>query len=185
MKVPSAILLITLFLISCQSTNIIGEKSPCSSLDWFELGRADGAQGLESLSWQQKEKTCSGFSETHHESYVNGWYGGVDDFCSSSHGFAYGKSGHEYNSVCPAGREAAFLDSYRKGKKVLAYESESLKLSQELRELTQKASNTEPDKALGLLKKITELETRIEFNQALISEIQREMDESDSSSSTL
>lgn len=170
--------------MGCQSIDITEKKYVCSSLDWFEIGRSDGVQGLNSLGWEKREQECSGFNDSHHESYVNGWYAGVNDFCSYSHGFAYGKSGHKYNNVCPAGKEPAFLEAYQKGMKVYRYEADNKQITQELQSINDKTSGN-PKLVPELLKRRTELETKMELNQALITEINREMAEEPSSSSTL
>lgn len=183
MKTP-ILILIALFMVSCQTVNIAKEKNDCSTLDWFEIGRADGVVGVDSLNWQNKEKSCQNFTDSHHESYVNGWYAGVNEFCSSSHGFAYGKTGASYNNVCPTGKEEAFMDAYKKGVKVFEYESANQLLSREIQELSN-TDTSDPQKAPVALKRMNELETQMEFNKALISEINREMAESSSQKSTL
>jgi len=185
MKSIAILLLLLTFSSSCQTLDIAEKKPTCEDLDWFELGRSDGAQGLISLNWQKREVACQEFSESHHQSYVNGWYAGVDDFCSESHGFAFGKTGHKYFDVCPTSKEAAFLKSYRKGIKVFLYESDNKRISTELKNLSEKTTSAEPTEAPSLLKMIGDLEGKKELNRVQISEIENEMESSVIETSTL
>ena len=175
----------SLLFLSCQSTMKITEKKfICSQLDWFELGRSDGVQGLDSQGYKSKQSNCDGFTKANHESYVNGWYAGVDEFCSPAHGFAFGRSGYKYLNVCPTSKEEAFLQYYRKGMRVFLYEKESQQINEELQKITDNASSNK-QKVPDVLKRMTALETRLELNRALISEIQKEMDETLSQTETL
>lgn len=185
MKYTVILLLLFILNSSCQTLEIAEKKPSCEELDWFELGRSDGAQGLSSLNWEKREQKCEKFSESHHQSFVNGWYAGVDEFCSESHGFAFGKTGNKYFDVCPTSKEAAFLKAYRKGIKVFLYESDNKKISEELRSLSETASDVDPKEAPSLIKKISELEGRKELNRVQISEIENEMESSVIDSTTL
>lgn len=184
--VPKKIFLILPFLwsVSCQTVDIADKKYNCNQLDWFEVGRSDGLQGLDSLSWENKEKQCKGFNDANHESYVNGWYAGVDEFCSYSHGFAFGKSGHKYLNVCPTGKEERFLEAYRKGLKIYQIEIDNKSLADELQKLSEKVS-TDPKQTPDLHERIKELEAKMQYNRASITEINREADESISHPTTL
>ncbi|MCB0379117.1 MAG: DUF2799 domain-containing protein [Bdellovibrionales bacterium] len=168
---------VSLLLISCQSLPLAKSKGICENLDWFEIGRSDGVQGLPSLKWQERQKACKGFSESNHQSYINGWYAGVDRFCSPSHGFTYGKTGLKYLDVCPTRLEEAFLQAYRKGLKVFLYESANERIAEELRNLSsQRETLAEADKK-SLVGKIQTLEKEKQRNQNLISVIENEMEE--------
>jgi|GEM_PF-2608159 len=109
-------------------------QGPCSELNWYELGRGDGVRGQPSLSWESHVKSCSDFGDSEHRSYTNGWYAGVDAFCSESHGYVFGKTGQPYYDVCPRTSEGVFLTSYEKGLQVYLYEKSLDRLRREIRE---------------------------------------------------
>ncbi len=171
-------------LSACGSVKIEEKKFACQELDWFEIGRSDGLQGLNSMAYESKKTSCDGFSDTEHEKYVNGWYAGVDQFCTPNQGFAYGRTGRKYFNICPTAKETAFLKSYRKGLKVYLYEKDNQKITDELQKISNQAEKVDGLKASDLVKKMNQLETRLELNKALISKIQNEMDERFSPSST-
>ena len=168
--------LITGLMIACQSIEITDNKFPCSQLDWFELGRSDGLQGKASDSFKKKKLECEDFNEDYAVSYGNGWYAGVDQFCSPDNGFAFGRSGYKYQNVCPAIKETNFLKSFVKGKKIFEYESKNRQLAQELVELGKSSKTQNPEENRKTLKKMTAIETELELNKALIAEIQKDLD---------
>jgi hypothetical protein len=173
----SAILIAILSLFQgCSTPQELKDSFACSELDWFEIGRSDGVRGLDSMSYENKKKGCEGFSTGDHEKYVNGWYSGVDRFCSMDQGFAYGRTGNKYLNVCPSSKEKEFLKAYRKGLKVYLYERDNQEITEELQRISDQASKTAGEQAPVLVKKMNELETRLELNKALISEIQNEME---------
>ncbi len=173
-----------MLLASCQSVDLSSPKFACTQLDWFELGRSDGLQGVDSMAYQEKQKSCQGFSETQHEMYVNGWYSGVNEFCTSTQGFAFGRSGQTYLDICPATKETSFLSGYEKGKRVFLYEKDNQKISEELQQVSEAVAKTQEPGASDLIKKMTDLETRLELNKALIAEIQDQVDVNGSQSAT-
>lgn len=170
------LILLLAFLSSCQTLKIADEKPSCLELDWFELGRSDGAQGLESLTWQKREVACKEFSESHHQSYVNGWYAGVDEFCSSSHGFAFGKTGSEYYNVCPTSKEETFIRAYQKGLKVFNFEEENKRISTEIDSLSTQTDKLQQNDKKILEEKISQLQDKKEAIRLQISEIETEME---------
>ncbi len=171
-------------MVSCESVEITDDKYACSELDWFEIGRSDGVQGIASTSYRDKTNHCEGFGELEHQKYVSGWYSGVDEFCTPSQGFAFGLSGQEYLNVCTKSKEAEFLKGYRKGLTVFTYEKDNQKITEELEEITLKAEEEKSQRSPATMKKLNELETKLELNKALIAEIRREMDDTRSQSKT-
>ncbi len=185
MKMKLLLCLIFAFAsISCETVEIKEKKFSCSELDWFEIGRSDGLQGLNSMAYESKKTNCESFSDLEHEKYVNGWYSGVDQFCTSQQGFAYGRTGRKYYNICPTGKEAPFMKSYRQGLKVYLYEKDNQKITDELAKIANQAQKVEGEEASTLVKKMNELETRLELNKALISKIQNQIDENLSQSTT-
>lgn len=177
-------ILMLLLLTACSTVESPKNTFACSELDWYEIGRSDGVQGHDSMAYKGKQENCSGFSNLDHEKYVNGWYSGVDLFCTPQQGFAYGRSGKKYLDICPSSKETAFLEAYRKGLKVYLYEKDNQKITYELHKMTDEAQAVAPEKAPLLVKKMTQLETRLELNKALIAEIQKEMDSATAKTAT-
>lgn len=179
-----ALLFLGIFMVSCETVEITKKSFACSELDWFEIGRSDGVQGLDSMSYASRKDDCENFGDVDHQKYVSGWYSGIDEFCTFSHGFAYGRAGKKYLNICPSGKEASFMKSYRKGLKVFFYEKDNQKITQELQKISDNAEESDSKEASSIVKRMSELETRLELNKALISEIQKEMDDSRSQIST-
>ena len=176
MKFWFAFSLITLSLTACQNIQEITDKKfPCNQLDWYELGRASGVQGKESVSYETTAATCLEFNEEQHQRFINGWYAGIDEYCTELNGFALGRSGQTYTGLCPKSRESLFLSGYEKGQTIYRYEVDNQKLSSQMQQLSQTAANADSDAQKVLQKKITQLETQLELNRALISRIQDEL----------
>ncbi len=169
---------------SCGTVEITEKKFSCNQLDWFEIGRSDGLLGMNSMAYENKKTNCEGFTNQEHEKYVNGWYSGVDQFCTTQQGFAFGRTGGKYSNICPTAKEPSFLKSYRKGLKVFLYEKDNQKITDELQKIADQAQIAEGRGTSSLIQKMTELETRLELNKALISKIQNEISESLSKSQT-
>lgn len=163
------ILVVFLSISGCQTMDLAKEKEPCGERDWFELGRADGTKGVPNLNWKERVKVCSDFSETHHQSYLSGWYAGVDDFCSPDHAYLFGRTGLAYYNICPASKEKEFTTAYQKGLQVFLYEKNNKRLNQEIRQLeSSSGEEAQLDKIENLLEERAE-------NQKQISEIEGQM----------
>lgn len=162
---------LVLIFLSCQSR---GPKdlSACHQRDWFEIGRADGLQGLPSVTWEGHQDSCRDFSDADHESYINGWNAAMNEYCSETQGFALGRSGIAYGGICSEPQASVFLKGYELGQKIYNYERDNLQISQEIQALTQKIDRPKGEELGGLIRRLTRLETQMELNQALIRELQ-------------
>ncbi|MEM7645382.1 MAG: DUF2799 domain-containing protein [Pseudomonadota bacterium] len=161
--------------MGCSSIELTQSLYQCQQLDWFELGRSDGVQGRDSMGWKIRKDSCESFQSIHHESYVTGWYTGVDEFCSVPNAFVFGQTGQKYRRICPQKKEAAFLLAYQQGLKIYRFEKENKEISEELRKLNLLTSTSAPQSLPPIIKKMNELETQLELNQALIAELQQEV----------
>ena len=125
-----------LFLLSgCFGSTLVSTQDVCADLNWYELGRSDGVRGRPSLHWQKRVVECKGFADSEHRLYINGWYAGVDEFCSLGHGYHFGKTGQTYYEVCPKSKEEEFLQSYQAGIKAYLYERSIERLSEKVKDL--------------------------------------------------
>ncbi len=175
MKTYTKLLSLVIFLISCQTMDITEVSYQCDEMDWFEIGRADAAQGQKNDYYQSKSEQCSDFKTAHRAQYLNGWNTGLDSFCTSQQGFVFGRQGRGYNEICPSNSESLFLNGYDKGLQVFNYEKNNKKITNEIQETSKLVDEVPPRSQPELLKKINQLETQLELNRALIAEIQSEV----------
>jgi hypothetical protein len=96
-------------------------RSECVGADWSALGLADGSAGARAKLFEERAKACRDETAAPDlKSYESGRAEGLKAFCTPEGGFAAGKSGAKYQSVCPAESEAAFLESFEKGARFAA-----------------------------------------------------------------
>ncbi len=162
--------------LSCQSLHVTPNKTSCSQLDWFEIGRADAVQGKSVIGWEKQQQQCLDFNDVNHERYLAGWNSGIDAYCVRDHGFIVGRSGLSYERVCPPSAEAEFLKGYELGQRIYTFEKDNLQISEELDRLNTalKKEKKEAQFSQKELSRINRLETRMELNRAMIAELQRE-----------
>ncbi|OFZ19170.1 MAG: hypothetical protein A2Z20_02280 [Bdellovibrionales bacterium RBG_16_40_8] len=90
--------LTSLLFIACAHTT----SNRCQELDWYEIGRQDGANGLESLARRQVKTICQNSDQSLSEAlYHNGFDAGVAQFCTTKKGFELGRTGAKLVEVCP------------------------------------------------------------------------------------
>ncbi len=114
----------------------------CASVDWYELGRRDGASGDavekftdRSLNCKQKELRL--FQQL----YINGRNAGLSEYCAPENGFALGRSGQTYKPVCPEILEADFLRSFMRGKKAKNLDQANFEIERNLDSLLTKLNS--------------------------------------------
>ena len=108
----------------------------CRNLDWFEVGRNDGAMGAKadkvSDYVKRCEKTPYPFDQ---ELYTGGRNAGLVEFCNSTLGFENGRAGTPYENVCPFNLEKSYLDAYHTGQRVRELELENVDLQARIENL--------------------------------------------------
>lgn len=91
----------------------------CLTVDWSAIGYEDGTRGYTTDRFGSHRKACAKHGVTANlAEYRRGHAQGVEVFCQPGRGFDHGASGAQYNGVCPAVLEDAFLDAYRAGHKL-------------------------------------------------------------------
>jgi hypothetical protein len=116
----------------------------CAQMDWYEIGRSDGAQGHPLDALANRRKSCgSEFDQNLEAMYVNGRNAGLVEYCDPKNGFEMGRLGVPYSYVCPAIQEPAFLAEYENGKKAHDLETENAKLDQRIADIFQKIPEAE------------------------------------------
>lgn len=117
----------------------------CANIDWFEVGRADGAMGsslAKSADYNVRcDSTAYPFSQ---ELYLNGRNAGIVEFCTNTAGFEAGRNGSSYEGVCPDFLEKGFLESYRIGLKVRELESDNIDLQERIDGLVRLLAPNQP-----------------------------------------
>lgn len=108
-----ALLLISLFLASCQTLS----KDECIAADWRVIGEQDGAAGHDpGQQFGRHVKACEKAGVVPDQTLWNqGFQQGILQFCTPLRGLSHGQSGGAYNKVCPPELESAFLDGYQLG----------------------------------------------------------------------
>lgn len=85
--------------------------------DWQTIGVEDGSRGMGSDAISRHREACAKAGVTPDRSaYEEGRQMGLVEFCRPSRAYGYGREGGDYRGVCPAEREADFLEAYHDGR---------------------------------------------------------------------
>ncbi len=91
-------------------------KADCTGADWASIGLADGVSGARPKLFDQRTDDCAGHGfDPDIAAYSEARERGLASYCTPDGGFEAGRSGGEYQDVCPAGKEAAFLERFDQG----------------------------------------------------------------------
>jgi len=106
------VLVLTLGVSGCASMS--GDE--CVASDWYTIGFEDGSRGYTPARLGDHRKACAKHGiAPDFTAYRAGHEEGLRDFCKPSRGFRLGSGGGNYNGVCSAELEPAFLDAYNSG----------------------------------------------------------------------
>lgn len=107
------ILFFSLFILGgCASMS----AEECAMSDWHTIGFEDGSQGYAADRLGDHRRACADHGIVpDFQAYQAGRDEGLQHFCQPSRGFNLGANGGQYNGVCSAALEPAFLDGYRSG----------------------------------------------------------------------
>ncbi|MDH4317176.1 MAG: DUF2799 domain-containing protein [Desulfobulbaceae bacterium] len=118
---------IVLLTNGCATMN----ESECRHADWRIIGMEDGASGKQSSHIGRHRSACAKYGVIPNlNQYLLGYDQGLVQYCTEQSGYSVGKSGEDYNGICPQGSEALFLEGYRRGREIYLLQQEI----QELRE---------------------------------------------------
>lgn len=88
-------------------------KDECVSVNWAELGRADGAAGQPSSHIGRHRAACSEHNLPVNEpQWSLGWQQGIRLYCTPDNGLAQGREGRHYANSCPPDLKAGFEAAY-------------------------------------------------------------------------
>lgn len=108
-------IVISTFLLSCSTMS----KDECRHADWYLKGVEDGSKGYSESRIVEHGKACSRVNVSPNvKEYSDGHKKGARLYCVPEKGYAEGRNGATYNSVCPPDLEDNFLRAYRDGKEL-------------------------------------------------------------------
>ncbi|NVJ49763.1 MAG: DUF2799 domain-containing protein [Gammaproteobacteria bacterium] len=111
-------------------------KDECRSADWRTIGFEDGSRGYSSQRIASHREACAEYGVApDFERYMQGHKQGIRNYCVPSRGFSLGRSGSQYNNLCPADLEPSFLTAYRRGLEVHAAEDEVRRIERDMQAL--------------------------------------------------
>jgi hypothetical protein len=104
--------ILAVLLAGCASGMTSAE---CAGADWSALGFADGQAGERLKMFDARAKDCSDGPAADFAAYQAARARGIDAYCTPQGAFNAGKAGGDYNGVCPADAEIAFMISFGQG----------------------------------------------------------------------
>lgn len=91
----------------------------CLTANWELIGLEDGSQGYELAKIGRHRKACAEHGVSPDlQAYEIGHKRGVRTYCTWDKGFAKGKSGGDYNGICPADLEIEFVSGLSSGREI-------------------------------------------------------------------
>ncbi|MEK6555286.1 MAG: DUF2799 domain-containing protein [Bdellovibrionota bacterium] len=105
---------LSVLLSACASST----KLPCTTTDWYELGRQQGASGTEKNAPRTIASSCKAEGEQLDAQalFESGHSLGLSEYCSEKNGYQLAQMSHEYRKgTCPQLLEDAFLRGYKSG----------------------------------------------------------------------
>ncbi|MCB0421647.1 MAG: DUF2799 domain-containing protein [Bdellovibrionales bacterium] len=163
--------LVLLFLSGCAHE----VKQACNEVDWYEIGRNDGAVGRTEDYFQNYESYCpSGKIDRVQVLYFHGREAGLSSYCDPKNAFELGHSGKIHDHVCPLEYQNSFLLHYNRGLEYRKIEETNLALTKELRQIRSQLtiSNLNEQVRADLKKKIDSLENKLQLNNGQLSKIE-------------
>lgn len=158
------------FLISCAHTDNQA-LNWCRDLDWYELGRRNGSQGLRISEFNEQISQCKLGNENQLEDqFITGYNSGLATFCTRESGLEYGKTGQNYENVCPSTLESLFVSAYELGKKIHSLEMENDEIKNRIRQLSQEISITSSS-SITAKTEIAQLKKRLGQNETAIKDL--------------
>ena len=157
------LVLIAIILASCSQL----EKKDCSNINWYELGKKDGAKGRRSTMFVQHSLKCSELPKS--SAYKKGRKEGLLSFCTLEGGVDYGLTGALYIGQCSDfGKNAikTFKSGLKRGLAVYRQNELISELDQKLRDvkfdLTTSFHEKDEARELEIQKQSLEKELRTE-----------------------
>ncbi len=141
MKLASFLSLIFTLIVAgaCSTTQV----AQCHEPDWYELGRQTGALGHPMKLNSDSQLICKDSNpEINSQLYTNGHRAGLIDYCKPTNAFELGRSGINYDNICPIEYESKFLVSYYNGIKIRRLKEANHQLDLKLNKLAERFGNS-------------------------------------------
>lgn len=125
----AGLVLASLLLGGCASLS----ESQCLRGNWATIGHDDAVAGHSPRRVEAHADACA-----KHGVYVDtaawedGYFRGLEEFCSPRRGFAFGRSGGTYHGQCPPPIEPSFLAAFDLGTDVRAIDEEITGLGRDI-----------------------------------------------------
>lgn len=131
------------------------DQDECAVADWYEVGRQQGEQGRDSLSYKNYVEACSEFAiEVDTNAYQVGWEDGIDLYCTRDNGFEEGVQGGSYNNTCPVALSDAFFNAYQLGRAIRTHSERISELQADLEKVLDRAHRSGvTDEQLAVLRR--------------------------------
>ena len=122
-----------LFLGGCAHK---GQRQVCQELDWYEIGRQDGAMAASEKPQRVVKAQCESSDESLAEAlYNNGYDAAITESCTAQAGFDLGHSGRALVSYCPPYLRVDFEAAYGRGVRLAQIEKQHIEVSGRLLKL--------------------------------------------------
>lgn len=91
-------------------------KQQCLTINWYQMGYADGQQGRNPRNLQQDIQDCAKFKiPVNTPAYQRGWRAGVRVYCRPNNAYNMGVNGKTYNHICPSNMASRFDRAWHRG----------------------------------------------------------------------
>lgn len=169
MKTTLVVLAFSLTLTACQTVRKFGQID-CSRLDWYELGRTDGASGFPTNRSKHETQCLAPIDEGLALQYENGFQAGLTEYCSVTRGFEDGKGGRENPEVCPWPLKERYISGFRIGTKIHSLQKENQQVDREMSSLLRAGGYV-----TEVMHQLNELLDKKRANAAEISKLENQM----------
>lgn len=161
--------LIVLFFTACAHK----EQKICQELDWYEIGRQDGASVKENKSRRPIAAVCEDSDQSLSEAlYNNGFDSSIATRCTQKNGFALGIANEPPKAnLCPPLLHDEFLASYKQGQRYREIQNEKNNIQSKISNIESALKNSSLELAkrglmsgekIELLEKVSKLGSELE-----------------------
>lgn len=144
---PAAILWLAVAALSLQGCASLSEDE-CRATDWWTMGQKDGTLGLPSTAIAEHRDACAEHGVAPDRSaYEEGRQSGLMVYCTRFSGYQVGRNDQPYHAgVCGGELAEPFETGLRRGRLVLALETEAWSIRQRRQELEETIGRLEHER---------------------------------------
>lgn len=153
------------------------DENECRSVDWFQLGARDGADGSARSRVEEHRKACAEYGlPADDAAWFQGYEAGLQDYCTADNGYRVGRRGGYYGRVCPAQDERAFVDAYELGHETYQVEQEIAELDRRAESIQQRLVSDKLDDGVRreLRRQLSEVYSRGNWLRRSLDRLERE-----------